>query len=188
LPPIAGPRGWLLPVGPGHHRGRASARDLDRHELDHRPDRHSLPVRGWIRAGALVDLFTPAAGPMRPGLARPTAIYASTGDSGEGARAGETVNPLAARLGIQVSTSFTKADETALARQVAARITPTLICWEHGGIPDITRAFRPLAPAPSDSWPGDRFDMVWMLTPAATGWAFAEMPQLLLAGDSAQRL
>ena len=33
----------------------------------------SLTVRGWTRAGALVELFAPASGAIRPGLVRPTA-------------------------------------------------------------------------------------------------------------------
>jgi hypothetical protein len=40
-------------------------------------DRHSLSVRGWTRAGAVVGLFAPQHGEPRAGLARPDAIYAS---------------------------------------------------------------------------------------------------------------
>ena len=36
-------------------------------------DRHSLSVRGWTRAGALVALFAPQHGEPRAGLLRPEA-------------------------------------------------------------------------------------------------------------------
>ena len=32
-------------------------------------------------------------------------------------------------------------------------------------------------------WPDDRFDVVWTFTRDGTGWRFAQVPQLLLAGD-----
>ena len=74
----------------------------------------------------------------RPGLARPTAIYAAgANDNGEGARTRETVTPLADKLGIPVDTSFGKGDEKALVEHVIAQPGPTLISWQHGGIPTI---------------------------------------------------
>ena len=38
------------------------------------PDKHSLTVRGWQRAGALVAFF---ASPTRPGIAKPNSIVAA---------------------------------------------------------------------------------------------------------------
>ncbi|MDR5818738.1 hypothetical protein QCE62_34500 [Caballeronia sp. LZ033] len=37
------------------------------------------------------------------------------------------------------------------------------------------------------SWPGDRFDLVWVLdrTNGTGPWSFSQVPQLLLAGDQA---
>jgi hypothetical protein len=62
-------------------------------------DDSSLISRGWDRAHRLVDLFDPAQGPPRPGLARPTAIYAAgANNDGEGQRTRETVVPLADHL------------------------------------------------------------------------------------------
>ena len=78
-------------------------------------DHHSLSVRGWTRAGALVGLFAPQHGEPRGGLLRPDAIYAG--------------------------------------------------------------------PAVPTHWPDDRLDVVWTLTPEASGWRFAQVPQLVLAGD-----
>jgi broad specificity phosphatase PhoE len=159
--------------------GRSPGIDPDGHSDD-----HSLTARGWTRARALVQLFAPAAGAIRPGLSRPTAIYASGGTSGQGRRTRQTIAPLAARLGVAVNTEFAKGDESALARQVAGRPGSTLICWQHGELPDIVRALVTGAPHPPTSWPDDRFDLIWTLAPANGGWSFHQIPELLLDGDS----
>jgi hypothetical protein len=66
-------------------------------------DDSSLTEVGWNRAHRLVDLFDPAQGAPRPGLARPEVIYAAGAtDDGEGQRTRETVEPLADTLGIEV--------------------------------------------------------------------------------------
>src|SRR5205085_2056346 len=71
------------------------------------PDDSSLTVTGWNRANRLVNVFDPAQGAPRPGLARPTVIYAAgANDNGEGTRTRETVTPLAHALGRPVNTSF----------------------------------------------------------------------------------
>ncbi|WP_116204544.1 hypothetical protein [Amycolatopsis circi] len=146
-------------------------------------DSHSLTVRGWTRAGALVELFAPATGPMREGLARPTAVYAAGGDGGEGTRPRETAGPVAERLGKTVLTTYGKGSENALAAEVARRTEPTLISWQHEEIPALAAAFGATAP---QKWPDDRFDVVWVLTPAGSGWTLTQVPELLLAGDSAE--
>jgi hypothetical protein len=155
-------------------------------DADGKPDTQSLTVRGWTRAGALVELFAPGSGATRSGLARPTAIYASGGTSGEGQRPRQTVTPLATRLGIPINTQFSKGGESALARAAASRTEPTLLCWQHGELPTIATALATVTPAPPTPWPDNRFDLVWVLTPAAAGWSFNQIPQLLLDGDSNQ--
>jgi hypothetical protein len=152
------------------------------------PDRHSLTAQGWRRAGALFELFAPANGVPRPGLGRPTAIYAAGGTAGEGLRTRQTVTPLAAHLGIPINTRFSKGDESALAQEVAGRTEPTLICWQHGELPAIATALPNVAPTPPAAWPDDRYDLVWVLTPAADGWSFHQIPELLLDGDSNQSI
>jgi hypothetical protein len=89
-------------------------------------DGSSLTEIGWERARRLVDLFDPAQGRPRPGLARPTAIYAAgANDDGEGARTRETVTPLADQLGITVNTSFGKGEEKELVEHALAQAGPT---------------------------------------------------------------
>jgi hypothetical protein len=148
-------------------------------------DIHSLTERGWTRAADLVALFTPTGG--RSGLPSPTVIYASgpgAGD-GEGTRPRQTVGPLAAELGIPVNTTFSRGQETALARQAATQPGPTLICWQHESIPAIGAAITPTTPGPPTVWPDDRFDVVWVFTAAdGGGWRFEQVPELLLPGDT----
>lgn len=153
-------------------------------DTDGKPDSHSLTARGWDRARALVPVFAPTSGPPRPGLARPTAIYASGGNHKEGLRTRLTVTPLATQLGITLDTRFSKGEETALAQDVVRRTEPTLICWQHGELPAIPAAMPSVTPTPPDHWPGSRFDMIWTLTPAGGGWAFHQIPELVLGGDS----
>jgi broad specificity phosphatase PhoE len=147
-------------------------------------DDSSLTKAGWERANRLADLLDPATGPPRPGLATPKAIYAAgANDDGEGLRPRETVMPLAARLGLTTNTNYGAGDEKKLVKQVIAQPGPTLISWQHGGIPDIAKAFPSVTPKPPADWPDSRFDVVWTFTRTADGWQFAQVPELLLPGD-----
>jgi hypothetical protein len=149
-------------------------------------DPSSLTDVGWNRAHRLVDLFNPADGRLRPGLARPAAIYAASANgNGEGARTRETVTPLADKLGIPLDTTFGKGDEKALVNRVISRPGPTLIAWQHGEIPLIAKAFPSVTPTPPAQWPDSRFDLIWTFTKAPDGWHFAQLPELVLPQDQA---
>jgi hypothetical protein len=98
------------------------------------------------------------------------------------------VQELVALLGddVQVDFSHPKGEEAVLARAALGAKGPVLIAWEHEGIPDIVAALGPASPAPPASWPGSRFDMVWVFdrdTNSGT-WTFTQVPQLLLSKDS----
>lgn len=147
-------------------------------------DDSSLTETGWERANRLADLFDPVPGPPRPGLATPKAIYAAgANDAGEGLRPRETVMPLVARLGLTMNTSYGAGDEKKLVEQAITQPGPTLISWQHGGIPDIAKAFPSVTPKPPSDWPADRFDVVWTFTRTADGWQFAQVPELVLLAD-----
>ena len=106
-------------------------------------DDSSLTETGWERVNRLADLFDPVPGPPRPGLATPKVIYAAgANDDGEGLRPRETVMPLVSRLGLTMNTGYGAGDEKKLVEQVITQPGPTLISWQHGGIPDIAKAFR----------------------------------------------
>lgn len=49
----------------------------------------------------------------------------------------------------------------------------------------LARAFVRGADVP-ETWLGERFDMTWSLQRDGDRWAFLQVPQLLLAGDSVE--
>ncbi len=150
----------------------------------------SLTVRGWQRAGALVQLLAPANGVfVDRRLAMPGYLYAApAARHGHSRRPQQTISALSEALGVVVDTRFEKGQERDLVADVMGRSGVVLICWEHQHIPDIVRAVLPDASAP-DHWPDDRYDLVWVLDlDNATGqYAFAETQQQLLAGDLPRR-
>lgn len=152
------------------------------------PDTHSLTPAGWQRAHALLGLFDPADRRVRQGLQRPAMIYAAGGTGGEGTRPRETVQPLADHMRIPEDTSFAKGDEAALITHITSHPGPTLICWQHQEIPAIVDALGAVTPTPPTSWPSDRFDVVWTFTATTSGWIFAQVPEMVLPGDSSAPL
>jgi broad specificity phosphatase PhoE len=156
-------------------------------DADGNEDDSSLTEVGWQRANRLVDLFDPAQGAPRAGLARPTAIYAAgVTDDGEGQRTRETVAPLADRLGLPVETEYGRGQEKKLVDRVVDEQGPVLISWQHSGITEIADAFPSVKPKPPSEWPDDRFDVVWTFTRTDDGWRFAQVPEDLLPGDSTE--
>ena len=159
---------------------------------DGKKDSESLTVQGWTRAGALTGLFAPRDGsgapvPVRTGLVRPGGVHPADPSSGGSRRPEETATPTAAALGVQLDLRFAKGQEAALAAALLASAGPRLVAWEHESIAAIIDHLGPVSPTPPSSWPDDRFDLVWVLTArSGGGWDFTQVPQLLLAGDSAE--
>ncbi|MFJ8622525.1 hypothetical protein ACIRD3_06720 [Kitasatospora sp. NPDC093550] len=157
-----------------------------------RPDGKSLTRRGWERAEALPTLFSPPV----PGLQVPARILAAAdvGPHAGAHRMRQTVGPLARALGLTVNTGYAETQESALAGAVladSARPTsdtgeaqPVLICWEHSRIPRIVEALGAAHTGVPAEWP-DRFDTIWTFSrPAGGAWAFHEVRQHLLDGDT----
>jgi len=145
-------------------------------------DTHSLLVRGWIRAGALVPFFESE----QDGIELPHAIFsAKPGDdaSPHGRRASQTVTPLSLAHGILLNTGFAVGDESKLAAEILRQDGPVLVCWEHHNIPLIVAALGVDEEA-ALIWPDDRFDMIWLLRSAGpAGYSFIAKNQALLDGD-----
>jgi hypothetical protein len=146
-------------------------------------DPHSLTVTGWIRAGALVELFAPSRGDLPAELRRPDTIYASAHAGGHSKRSAQTVTPLAARLGLEVIKRYAAGDETRLTREISTRPGTTLVSWHHEAMHKIAEHLGQVNPTPPQHWPHDRFDVIWTFTPEHNGWRFTQIPQLLLPGD-----
>lgn len=156
---------------------------------DGAPDAHDLTVRGWRRAGALVRFFAPlpdGTPPPAP-LRRPSAIFATQPDAcAESRRPLNTVQPLAdLLLEGKVDTRFGEGDEHKLASEVRDAGGDVLIAWHHQRIPHICEHLKAEGCPPE--WPKGRFDLVWVFERGADEdrWRFSQVPQQLLAGDTA---
>ena len=60
-----------------------------------------------------------------------------------------------------------------------------LVAWHHGTIPMLARALG--ATPPYDPWPETQFDRVWRIDYRGGKAVLTELPQGLMAGDSAGR-
>jgi broad specificity phosphatase PhoE len=162
-------------------------------DADGNADKHSLSVRGWQRAGALVPFFKQR---LSPNVDVPDAIYASKvgavvlmedgHDVSKSLRPQQTVTPLADALGLAsgVQAPFAVSEEAQLVEHLRQHEDGiVLVAWEHHHIPNIATAFNPAAPT---TWDGARFDLVWILTRLPDGtYDFAAVAQSLLARDGA---
>jgi hypothetical protein len=98
-------------------------------------------------------------------------------------RAQHTLAPLAEFLGKPVNTDFVKGAEAALADAVRGLSGVVLIAWEHHAICALANALMQSDRDTPQSWPDDRFDMVWVFDKAGAGWQFTQLAQRLLPGD-----
>ena len=145
-------------------------------------DIHSLLVRGWTRAGALIPFFQG----VHEGIEPPKVIFAaSPGDdaSPHGKRASQTVTPLSLARAISLDTRFAVGDESNVAAEILRQDGPVLVCWEHHNIPLIVAALG-VSDEAASNWPDDRFDIIWLLrSSGAAGYSFIAKNQGLLDGD-----
>ena len=147
-----------------------------------RLDEDALAVAGWRRAGALAatrlcGLLEP---PARGGGVR--ILVPSYGGKPAAHRSHQTIAPLAARLGVAITSPVERDDVDGLAAAVRASRGLVVVCWQHRRLEQLARSLTGDA---SLDWPGGRYDLVWELRPARTGGAYActAVDQRLLAGD-----
>lgn len=119
----------------------------------------------------------------------------------------QTISALSAKLGLTVNTSFVADDYATMVSNVITQSGIVLIAWQHQDIlPKTTGAdsivqelffqtgtiASAMAPIPQNfnvpagPWPGDRYDMVFVLDLSSTTGqiaSFTQVPQMLLAGD-----
>lgn len=152
-------------------------------------DKHSLSVRGWQRAGALVPLFVTSDRPrLDDRLPQPATLIAEFADAPgseekKSKREEQTLHPIAAMLGIQPDFSYGKGQESEAAAAARQAPGPVLIAWEHKNLFKLAAQLSS-QPMPAE-WPQDRYDVVLLFHPAAdgTGYTMQQVPQLLLSGD-----
>jgi len=91
---------------------------------------------------------------------------------------------LANKLGLTIATGSLKGQESQVAAQAIACGGIALIGWEHENVPLIANAILGNDTTAPQTWPGERFDLVWVfdLQPDGT-YAFSQVPQQVLAGD-----
>ena len=142
-------------------------------EPNHGPD---LNDRGRDRSKALVKLF-PARFPT------PTALFAAR-TSKESARSVQTIEPLAASLGLPIDDRFVDARYSELALTLLSEPkyagAHVLICWHRETMPELAAALGVERPP---KWPSSRYDRVWFIRFTGTRAKLSEESQLLLADD-----
>jgi hypothetical protein len=149
--------------------------------------RHGLSVRGERRASMLAGYFAPADGVFADSRIRtPQFIFAGAATLRRAStRPADTVWPLAAALGLAVRDEFSSdppLDAVTAALVFSASRGAVLASWRHDTLAELARAIG--ARAVPAEWPEDRFDMVWLLRKSSDGWSLAQIPQLLMPGDS----
>lgn len=151
------------------------------------PNSHVLSVRGQERASKLAWLFT------RPdlverGLHRPERLAASKGNTSS-MRMVQTLTPLAGpkALNLPIDTRFDWENaQKDVAAWLRAQTGVTLACGEHSALVEVGKGFTLNSGKLPGTWPGDRFDVIWVFTSTDGGktWAFRQIPEmLLLPGD-----
>ncbi len=110
-----------------------------------------LTTLGWQRAGALTTLFVSPWGP-KPGLATPDVLYASDPDKGREAadeegspshRPFETLQPIAAKLAIEINTGYQKDSYGSMIADALTRSGCILTAWQHEDIPLLNKLRGP---------------------------------------------
>ena len=86
----------------------------------------------------------------------------------------QTVTPLAAALALDPVTTHTKGEEHALVADALARPGTVLICWQHQDIPLIGNLIVGDRTTVPQSWPEDRYDLIWVFDRAGETWSFRQ--------------
>jgi hypothetical protein len=158
--------------------------------------KHDLIVRGWERAGALVCFFAPNKGPVQnPHIAQPQFLFASkpgkdpkfqpgNGVESKSNRPQETLLPLSKRLKLKINTQYAKGKEEKVAAAAQKCDGVVLIAWQHECIDAIVKSLPGKHALLPKKWPGNRFDIVYVLDLQSRGeYKFLQVAQCLLAGD-----
>jgi hypothetical protein len=156
--------------------------------VDGTADPESLTVRGWQHAGALAAVFAgPGSGVADALVARPDVILAAgagkrterVGDKevvvgSQSRRPLQTVTPLAEALKLTPVTIHMKGEEQALVHDAISRSGTVLICWQHQNIAAIGNLIVGNNTTVPQSWPEDRYDLIYVFSRAGDAWSFRQ--------------
>ena len=151
-------------------------------------DPESLTVRGWQHAGALAAVFAgPGSGKADALVARPDVIFAASAGKkkaridGKEVEVGshsrrplQTVTRLAEALKLTPVTTHTKGEEQALVADALGRPGTVLICWQHENIAAIGNLIVGNNTTVPQSWPEDRYDLIYVFDRAGDAWSFRQ--------------
>lgn len=155
---------------------------------DGKQSKESLAVRGWQRAGALANLLAPSDGHVQhASLAKPQFLFSSKPLKRRGSRRPiETITTLAEKLGVEINFEHERDHFVAMVAEAFSCKGVVLICWQREYIPDIAACILGNATIAPQAWPENRFDLIWVfdLDRRFGRYAFKQIPQLVLAGDS----
>ena len=130
-----------------------------------------------------------------PGIEQPQFLFASgpaskqqkkAGNGSKSCRPEQTITPLSQLLGsaVPLNLNFVKGEEQQVAAAAMACTGVVLIAWQHEDIPAIAEAILGKTGVVPATWPGNRFDVVWVFNLGPnSGYSFSQVPQMLLAGD-----
>ena len=129
-------------------------------------------------------------------MARPDVIFAAGAGKrkamvgGKGVKVGsrsrrplQTVTMMAAALHLTPVTDHKKGEEHALVADALSRDGCVLICWQHQDIPAIGNLIVGDTTTVPQSWPEDRYDLIWVFTRMEAGWSFRQFFHERLLGS-----
>jgi hypothetical protein len=155
--------------------------------LEGKPNKESLQIIGWQRAGALANLFAPSNGALQnAALAKPQFLYASKPLQRKGSRRPlQTIMPLAEKLSLPINWHYQRNEIEAVLEEIFFCRGVVLMCWQREYIPEIASHILGSKKGVPQMWPEDRFDMIWVfdLDRASGKYKFKQIPQKLLRGD-----
>ena len=121
-----------------------------------------LSSDGYARAVKLAEYIPGAFGV-------PQFLFA-TSISKHSVRPIETIEPLSAKIGVAIDSTYADQDYAALASRLLSEQcftdapSPIVVCWHHGNIPSMARALRANAGSYPDPWDAQVFNHILVLS------------------------
>lgn len=155
----------LMAVGCGEAQATAALKNATVLIIRHaeKPDTgRDLSPPGLKRAQAYVQFFKSFTIDSHP--VRIDHLVAAAGSKNSD-RPHETLEPLSKALGLKIHSEYNLDEAEKLAAKVRRSYggETVVVCWHHGAIPDLLKAFRvdPKAVLPGGKWPDDVFG--WLI-------------------------